>query len=96
AKLGERIGMTPPDVSERLERLLVSARLPVRVPAGLPVGPMVDAMRLDKKASSGMPRWVIARGIGHVEPGVEIPESLVVETLCELGADAKNGHTGKP
>jgi 3-dehydroquinate synthase len=96
AKLGERIGMTPPDVSERLERLLVSARLPVRVPAGLPVGPMVEAMRLDKKASSGMPRWVIARGIGHVEPGVEIPESLVVETLCELGADAKNGHTGKP
>ena len=96
ARLGERLGMTPPDVSRRLERLLVSARLPVRVPAGLPVGPMVEAMRLDKKASSGMPRWVIARGIGHVEPGVEIPESLVVKALCELGADAKNGHTGKP
>ncbi len=45
---------------------------------------LVRAMRSDKKALGGRPRFVLPRGIGRVEIGAEVPERLITEAFQEL------------
>ena len=46
-------------------------------------------MRRDKKTREGKPRFVLAKGIGEVEFGVEVEESLVKDVLN--GLEKKSG-----
>ena len=45
----------------------------------------MQAMKLDKKVSGGEIRFVLAKHIGEVEFGCQVPEPLVATTLKELG-----------
>ncbi len=72
---------------ERLEALLRSFRLPVRIP-GLDVAELLAAMSLDKKSFRGHINWVLPAAIGRVEilPGLD--PGLVAGVLRGLGASA--------
>jgi 3-dehydroquinate synthase len=47
---------------------------------------LLAAMRTDKKSRGGKMRFVLARGIGRVERGVELEDSLVTAVWRELAA----------
>lgn len=67
---------------ERIKQLFQNAGLPTTV--GLTKdqrASLFEAMRLDKKVSSGRVKFVLAKAIGTVEHGLEVEESLVSDAL---------------
>lgn len=64
--------------SARIEKLLAGLALPVNAPK-LPWAEIRAAMAVDKKTVGGLPKFVLADRIGHVEFGCEVPEKLLEE-----------------
>jgi 3-dehydroquinate synthetase len=64
--------------SARIEKLLEGLSLPVGAPK-LPWTKIRAAMAVDKKTVGGLPKFVLADRIGHVEFGCEVPEKLLEE-----------------
>lgn len=64
--------------SARIEKLLAGLVLPVGAPK-LPWSEIRAAMAVDKKTVGGLPKFVLADRIGHVEFGCEVPEALLKE-----------------
>lgn len=78
--------------SERIEKLLVALNLPVTAPGpqGLRRGRLAwsdlrAAMAVDKKTVGGLPKFVLADRIGHVEFGCEVPEELMEDVWNGMG-----------
>jgi 3-dehydroquinate synthase len=84
AALAVRLGLLDAAAAVRQDALLAGLGLPVRVPAG-PIGPLMDAMQLDKKRRDGRIRCSLPEGIGRARLGVDVPESLMEEviTACQ-------------
>lgn len=77
----------PESEFERIKRLFQQAGLPTTVSLGPEQREaLFRAMRLDKKVSNGRVKFVLARGIGRVEHGLEVEESLILEALDAAGA----------
>jgi 3-dehydroquinate synthase len=83
ARVAQRLSMISESDRQRLVNLLSVLRLPIRIPAA-PASAILDAIRSDKKALARSPRFVLPTGIGHVEIGCEVPESLLREVLTEV------------
>lgn len=64
AALSERLGGCH-ECAPRITALLRRLGMPVS-PPDIPAGPFIEAMRLDKKVSSGRIRFVLASGMGRV------------------------------
>jgi 3-dehydroquinate synthase len=73
------------------------------VRAGLPTGvklsksgrrKLLEAMRLDKKVSGGQVKFVLAREIGRVEHGQQVPDALVEQALDFLESQPTTSHPG--
>jgi 3-dehydroquinate synthase len=80
----EVLGLPPQDV-ERIDQLFQAAGLPTK----LAVTPMLqrrllNAMKLDKKVSRGTIQFVLARRLGAVEFGCDVPDALLKQTLSQL------------
>jgi 3-dehydroquinate synthase len=85
ARVAAATGRFSAGEADEIERLLECYRLPTRIP-GFSVGQITTAMRADKKAAFGVPRFVLPLAIGRAEFGVEAPEEAVVRVLADLGA----------
>ncbi len=70
---------------ERLEALLVSLSLPVRLPS-LPLEALLAAASLDKKAAAGDITWILPEAVGRVRRQRGVEPAVVARTLVELGA----------
>jgi 3-dehydroquinate synthase len=84
ARLGQRIGVTPANVSERQDALLERMGLPTRA-HGLPLERLLEAMTRDKKARDGAIRWVIPTAPGQ-SALIAVPAADVRAALVEFGA----------
>jgi 3-dehydroquinate synthase len=84
AALAVRLGLLDATAEGRQDALLAGLGLPVHVPGG-PVGPLMDAMHLDKKRRGGRIRCSLPEAIGRARLGVDVPESLMEEviTACQ-------------
>jgi len=82
ARLAERRGLIPADLTRRQERLLAEFGLPTR-PGTWPAADLVQTMRSDKKALAGRLRFVLPRRLGQVALFDDIPETDVVRVLDE-------------
>ena len=72
---------------DRQNGLLDALCLPTRPAAGadrLDWDSVRSAMSTDKKVRLGVPRFVLAEGLGAVVPGCDVPEAVLRETLDEL------------
>jgi 3-dehydroquinate synthase len=82
ARLSEQqLGFPPPD-TDRLQRLLQAAGLPVSIR----LNPeqrrrLQSAMQLDKKVSGGQIKFVLAERLGRVQFGCTVPPELVSASL---------------
>ena len=87
ARAAQLLGMFSREEGGRIERLLAKLRLPTRIPA-TPVSDILAAIRSDKKAVAGAPRFVLPRGIGRVEVVSGVNEAALVRALTDLGASS--------
>lgn len=83
ARLSTVLKGLPVESADRLEKLLVKLDLPVRAP-GLAWDDLRNAMAVDKKTVGGLPKFILADRIGHVEFGCEVPEDLMEATWFAL------------
>jgi 3-dehydroquinate synthase len=83
AQLSERLGMSAHEDTRRLQRLLETVGLPVRVPAGFDADHLLSLMRLDKKNTAGTLRLILWRGIGRAEIVAGVNEADVLAVLRE-------------
>jgi 3-dehydroquinate synthase len=83
SRLAERRGLVGPELTLRLQRLLVRLRLPTK-PECWPHDALMASMHTDKKAVAGRLRFVLPRRIGEVALFDDIPDSEVWHVLEEL------------
>ncbi|HOX58559.1 MAG TPA: 3-dehydroquinate synthase [Candidatus Paceibacterota bacterium] len=82
AKLSAKVLGLPENEVERIERLFQRAGLPTEVKTTIPQRrKLLSAMRLDKKVSGGKVKFVLARRIGKVEFGHQVPTALIHQAL---------------
>ena len=65
---------------ERLEKVIASAGLPIRIPS-LQVKGLIQAMQHDKKISQGRIKFILPKKMGEVFITDEVSPSLVEEVL---------------
>ncbi len=80
-ELSVRLGLCPAADARRVRAHLAAVGLPTALsmvrPQGFAAEPLLAAMGHDKKAQSGRPRFVLARGIGRAFTGAEVaPDSI--------------------
>lgn len=85
-RISVRLGHLPWEEALRLESLLESLRLPVRVPRGLSVLEILTRMGRDKKLEGGRLPFVLLRRPGLPFLDDSVPADLVRDVLEELGA----------
>ncbi len=85
ARLGARLGITPPEVVARQEDLLERFELPSDL-EGLSAPALLRAALWDKKVSGGKVRWVLPTGLGSATLVSDIAEDDVRAALLESGA----------
>jgi 3-dehydroquinate synthase len=82
AKLSAQLLRLPQPEVARIERLFQRAGLPTEANLNAPARQkLLAAMRLDKKVSDGEVKFVLARRIGAVEFGHDVPTSVIDQTL---------------
>ncbi len=81
AQLSERLGMSEPTATVRLQRMLEKLGLPVAIPPGMDAQQLLALMRLDKKNSAGVLRLILWRGIGRAEIVGGVNEADVLAVL---------------
>ncbi len=81
AQLSERLGLSQPADSARLQRLLEQLGLPSAIPPGMDAQQLLALMRLDKKNSAGQLRLILWRGIGRAEIVAGVAEADVLAVL---------------
>lgn len=80
-----RKGLLAPSVRDRQERLLVALGLPVSL-RGVSARKIFAAMRLDKKGTGSVPRFVLTTGVGVARFGQPLGRSEVLAALQDAGA----------
>jgi len=82
AKLSARVLRLPEAEVGRITNLFTRAGLPTSVSLSLTQRQhLVEAMKLDKKVSSGELKFVLARRIGQVEYGQQVPARMLAEII---------------
>ena len=75
-RVGQARGVTPPALTQRVERLLERLGLPVVLPQNLPAGELRTAMAHDKKVMQGRVRFVVAVGAVRTEEILVAPDDV--------------------
>jgi 3-dehydroquinate synthase len=83
-RLAVRIGRFAVSDAERIERLLVQAGLPVRIPARLETEDMIERMRKDKKVRHGQIRFVLPEAIGRAGVEKDYAPALLRDVLDRM------------
>jgi 3-dehydroquinate synthase len=86
ADLSARLGRIGADDVKRVERLVERAKLPIRAPAQLSAGRMLELMSVDKKIKGGKLRIVLLDAIGKAELDGDYDRGALMETLEECRA----------
>jgi 3-dehydroquinate synthase len=86
-RLSQRLGDLAAAEVARVDAVLSAHALPSRLTAVLPVVELMAAMTRDKKARSGMPRFVILKRLGEAVTRDGIPAALVESIWRQAGAD---------
>ncbi|MFA5644918.1 MAG: 3-dehydroquinate synthase [Candidatus Ratteibacteria bacterium] len=81
--LGEKIGITPIEVREKISAMLIKYNFP-RNKSSLHIEQIISSLKRDKKNRHGKIRMVLPTAIGAAQPGYEIDSSLIHSTWKEF------------
>ncbi len=79
--LSQRIGWVKEEDTHRVIALLEQSNLPTKAPSELSAERMLELMAVDKKASHGLIRLVLAKAIGDTVVTSEYDQKALMETL---------------
>jgi 3-dehydroquinate synthase len=79
AEISVRLGLSRSIDVQRIVAVLVSCRLPVRIPRSINSRIFYAAMAADKKSAADEPRFVLPAGVGKCAIGVRVPAALIAE-----------------
>ena len=86
AKLSSRLTGLGLDAVDRIEKLFKAAGLPTQIKlTKVQYAKLLDAMLLDKKASGGEVKFVLAEQIGKVRFGEKVPVQHIQEVMFPSG-----------
>jgi shikimate kinase / 3-dehydroquinate synthase len=74
ARLAERLGRARGGLSEQIAVTFAELGLPTRIPPELPREAIIQAMKVDKKKSSGVVKFALPVEIGRVDVGVSVED----------------------
>jgi 3-dehydroquinate synthase len=84
ARLSTKLMGLPPADAARIETLFHRAGLPTSVRlTPVKMRKLLAAMKLDKKVSAGEVKFVLARRIGQVRTGQQVPSTLIPQALSQ-------------
>jgi len=83
-QIAVELGLWQKDDTERQNALIEKAGLPTKLPPGLEIEGIVEALQLDKKVQSGKVRFVLPTQIGAVEVTDEVPTDTIKQVLQEM------------
>ena len=86
AGLSRGLGMIGGKEAARVEAAVAANRLPVRLGEPLPLGRLLAAMARDKKVRSGMPRFILLKGLGEAVVRSDVPRDAVEAAWRAAGA----------
>jgi 3-dehydroquinate synthase len=86
ARLSQKLEFITIAEVKRIEAVVAAHALPVRLRTPLPLANLVEAMRHDKKARAGLPRFVVLKKIGSAFTKDNVPPALVEASFREVGA----------
>ncbi len=81
AEIGHAMGLIDESLLTRHRTLLEHFGLPVRTPAPLDAGALLEAMSRDKKVVGGRQRWVLLESAGAALVRDDVPPSVVLEAI---------------
>lgn len=81
ARLGEVLGVTPPETTASVRRSLASVGLPTALQEGFDPRPLLGAMRRDKKATQGRLAFSLVGEVGTCKLYQDVPEDTVLGVL---------------
>jgi 3-dehydroquinate synthase len=83
AAIGQAVGITPPLLAERQQRLLERFGLPTEA-SRVDLAGLRAAMRLDKKVEARANRWVLLSEVGRTAVKNDVPDDVVEAVLRRL------------
>jgi 3-dehydroquinate synthase len=81
SQIAHLLGSIDADVVRRFRNLINAYGLPSGIPAGLDIPLFLESMKLDKKAVSGMLRFVLPDRIGSVSLCDNVPEAVIRQAV---------------
>ncbi len=66
---------------DRQDQLIAKTGLPTRIPAGVAVEAIVEALQLDKKVKAGQVRFILPTRIGRVEVRDDVPAATLRDAI---------------
>lgn len=83
-EIAAKLGMWQAEEVERQNILIEKAGLPTKLPAGLDIEEIIQALQLDKKVKAGKVRFILPIQIGAVRITDEVPSDVIREVLQEM------------
>jgi 3-dehydroquinate synthase len=81
SRLAQDLGIAEAGLVDEVERVLIEHSLPTRLPQGLAPGPLLEAMRRDKKAKAGRLGFSLVSEPGKCTLVPNVPEEAVLRAL---------------
>jgi len=82
--LSVRLGFCDISLQKRLEIILQSVSLPIRIPSQIKPEALLQAMQSDKKKQDGQLRFILIRGIGQAFISNQVSNHEVLDTISSL------------
>ena len=86
AKLSAKMHYLPEDELIRVEKVIASAGLPVKIPASFPAGEVLARLKMDKKKKDDQVHFVLVKKIGMPFVSSSVSEKLIGDVLEEMKA----------
>ncbi|AFY47749.1 3-dehydroquinate synthase [Nostoc sp. PCC 7524] len=80
-QIAVELGMWQQEETERQNALIQKAGLPTKLPEGLDIEGIIDALQLDKKVKNGKVRFILPTQIGVVTITDEVPADIIRQVL---------------
>ncbi|WP_414566098.1 MULTISPECIES: 3-dehydroquinate synthase [unclassified Anabaena] len=83
-QIAVELGMWQKEDSDRQDALIQKAGLPTKLPAGVDIEAIIEALQLDKKVKAGKVRFVLPTQIGVVTVTDEVPSDTIRQVLQRM------------
>ncbi len=83
-RIAVALGMWSAAECDRQDALIARCGLPTRIPAGVEVEAIIDALGLDKKVQAGKVRFILPESIGRVVITDQVPNDVIRNVLGGL------------